>query len=334
MLNGLTLRSASSIRWVISAFIFTCAFQRRAQAQWGSPRQLTFSISAQEGSCDRSVALYQGERLTLKFPQKVQVSVPSQDQLVKLFISGRLVVISPLDTPHTEGQKRLKFPSLSVTTELLSGETFICRFTILSRNRLREGDQPVELIRVISAHAERRREDEAIKLIQERLTAHNQTSGTRRGHHITDHTRLDRLLKHWRKRISEETMQQVFGASHLTISSATPLRAQEHLIYVTIERVMVSQDRVYLRMSLRNHSQERFNLHRIFYIPPDESRAMTLWSLSLSSDGHQVSLPPNGRARVMVIESAINILRSKRLVFEGEDHREVSLDLSELDELQ
>ena len=131
---------------VWSLLIFNMVFIPHASSQGKPPHQLTFSISTQEGSCDRSIALYQGERITLKFPQKVQVSVPSHDQLVKLFISGRLVVVNPLTRRLPQDTSRSGFPAVSVTTELVSGETFICRFEILPRINLREGDQgPADL---------------------------------------------------------------------------------------------------------------------------------------------------------------------------------------------
>ena len=326
------LKSSLHQTMFFSLLVLSVVFMPEAWSQGKSPQQLTFSISAQEGSCDRSVALYQGERITLKFPQKVQVSVPGHDRLVKLFISGRLVVVTPL-SQQPPGRSRSGFPAVSVTTELVSGETFICRFDILPRVNLREGDQPVELIRVISVQEERRREDEAITLIQSRLQRLRQNYPESQ---VDSHqySRLDQLLQHWQKQVSQDAIHKVFGSPHLILSSPTPLRAQEHLIYITIERVMVSNDLVYLRIGLRNHSQERFVLHRIFYIPPDEKRAMTLWTPSHLPDGATISAPPNGQEKLLVLTAPLHILQSQKLVFEGEDRRNISIDISAINELQ
>ena len=330
--DSLCTRVMYGLVLIIIALFFTSARVSDGWSQGRSPQQLTFSISAQEGSCDRSVALYQGERITLKFPQKVQVSVPSQDQLVKLFISGRLVVISPLVQPQPHTQSTSGFPALSITTELVSGETFICRFEVLPRGHLLEGDKPVELIRIISAREERRQEDEAISLIQRRLKRLRQPQSEPRDTN-DNYARLDRLLEHWQKQHSRDVIHQVFGASKLMLSSPTPLRAQENLIYITIERVMLSNEQAYLRVSLRNHSQERFNLHRVSYIPPDQSSSITLWTSSQVREGERISAPPNGQEQVLVLQGPINLLKSESLIFEEEGQRDVSINLSMMTEL-
>ena len=301
-------------------------------SQGQPPQQLTFLISAQEGSCDRSVALYHGERITLTFPDTIQVSVPSQDRLVKLFISGRLVVITPLAQSLPDKQTKTKFPAVSITTELVSGETFICQFEVLPRTYLLEGDKPINLIRIVSKEKKRRRENEAIQLIQMRLKHLERTQSDDQDLN-SDYVHLDQLLNHWREQTSRYAIANVLGAPNLRLSSAIPLRTQKHLIYITIERVIISHHLAYLRVKLRNHSQTTFNLHRIVCLPPDGSKAVTLWTPSHLREGETLSALPNGQAQIMVLHAPVHLLRSKHLVFEGEGQRKVSVDLSSLSEL-
>ena len=332
-------------------------------------QELTFSLSEYGGSCDQPIALYRGERLTIKFPREVLVSVPSHDDVVKIFISGRLAVMSAVSLKNTRAKPTREVSRLSVTTELKGGETFICRFDVLASHLLRDAHQKVDLIRVIPADRERDRQRNAVALVAERLRAltaqertpsidsnadlastdqktNAETSTTRLGRSRSApklNAPLDQLLTQWRHVLRRRAIEDLLSAENLLISHPTPLRAQADLIYVTLERALVSGDDAFLRVELRNRASDDFKLHRVSYRTPKMMRPKTLWPLGTQSqigrDLEEESIEAwvvraDGRTHRRIIKAPLEIFNNGELTFQGEGKRSVTLSLPPLDELR
>ena len=301
--------------------------------------QLTYLISERDGACAQPVILKRGDRVTLNFPSPVRVSVPSRDQRVNLFISGRLVVVSAATSAGHAAKRSHKrtegSAQVSVTTELKSGETFICDFVIPSSDDQRHRERSIKLIRVLSAETERLRERDAVRLIKQRMNV-LRSSDDQTQH--SSYQELDQALKTWRELAMAESLNQALGSNHFQVSDPRPLRAQEHLIYITLERVIVSETRIYLRALLRNHSQDTFELKKVFYTRADQAQSVVIWRRDQRSDALNIptslSVPADAESYPILLTAQREFLTSDELVFVGDRDRDITLKLEAFDELR
>ena len=330
--------SSSFVSLIGLSLICTSSLAEDQTTEKRTSTQLTYLISERDGSCAQPVILKRGNRVTLNFPSPVRVSVPSRDQRVNLFISGRLVVVSAMGSASHAGERSHKrterSAQVSVTTELKSGETFICDFVIPSRDaKLHESS--IKLIRVLSAETERLRERDAVRLIKQRMSV-LRSSDDQTQH--SSYQELDQALKTWRELAMAESLHQALGSNHFQVSDPRPLRAQEHLIYITLERVIISETRIYLRALLRNHSQDTFELKEVFYTRADRAQPVVIWRRDQRSESRNVftplSVPADAQSYPMLLTAQRELLTSDALVFVGDRGRDITLKLEAFDELQ
>ena len=214
----------------------------------------------------QSIALFDGLRLTLQFPSKVRVAVPSHDHMLDIFISGRLIVINPSQKRRTDRKQ------VTLTTELSSHQAFICQFEVFDQSQLRELNKPLELIRVQSRQAQELIEAEVLELLGAYIehSSHFAINSNEKKTVLTSpNERSNRLssksikrIESWQKKLEQESIQKLLLASDFQVSSLPPLRAQDNLIYIVIERAIRSQKHLFLRVKLRNRSQVCLNLSR------------------------------------------------------------------------
>ena len=306
-----------------------------------APKQLSISMDQTGGSCPQSIALYDGLRLTFQFPSKVRVAVPSHDQMIDIFISGRLIVINP------SAERRSDRNQVTLTTELGSHQAFICQFELFNQSELREQNQPFELVRIQDQNALEAIESKALNL----LGAYIRKSLSRRSDSKADSVSKNihnekitkpeemiskkgiKLIKSWQQKLAQHSIQNLLQASDFKISSFPPLRAQDHLIYVVVERVIRSQQRLFLRIKLLNRSQGLFELDRVYYESSSQALAKVLWSID-----HQehllkkVQLQAGEKAQYLSLTAPLDLLQSTKLSFASLDGRVVKIDMSSFSE--
>ncbi|MAD61213.1 MAG: hypothetical protein CMH49_06870 [Myxococcales bacterium] len=306
-----------------------------------APKQLSIPMNQTGGSCPQSIALYDGLRLTFQFPSKVRVAVPSHDQMIDIFISGRLIVINP------SAERRSDRNQVTLTTELDSHQAFICQFELFAQSELREQNQPFELVRIQDQNAQEAVESKALNL----LGAYIRESLNRRSDSVADSVSKNiqnkkttqpeeiiskkgiKLIKSWQQKLAQHSIQGLLQASDFKVSSLPPLRAQDHLIYVVIERVIRSQQRLFLRIKLLNRSQNLFELDQIY----SESSSQALPSILWSTDNQEqllkkIQLQAGEKAQYMSLTAPLDLLQSVRLSFASLDGRVVTVDMSSFNE--
>lgn len=286
------------------------------------PHQLEFLLSDSEGACQQSVALYEGSRLTMQFPNKVRVAVPSQDQLLDIFISGSLIVINP-----TQGRIQAQ-NKVSLTAELNNGRAFICTFDLFPKRALRESSAPVELIRVKSSNQLRKAESDSIDLLIKHLDPSTQQDQNTHSPHLA------MAVHQWNQRVIDQSRYSLMSAEDFQISSLTPVRAQSHLIYLIVERVIRAQQTLYLRVSLQNRSQETFYLRQIHYFPKGSVKSRILWGMG-QVDQHPktVSVQANDPPILIGLSAPLSLLSGSPLYFTSINGRTIALHMQSFSEL-
>lgn len=285
------------------------------------PHQLEFYVDDTGGACHQSIALYDGLRLTMQFPHPVRVAVPSHDQVVDLFISGTLIVLSP---NQNRAQTQHK---ISVTAELDNGHAFICTFDLFTRAQLREKSAPVELIRIRSKSQRHQIQSTAIHLLSEYLAHHTHKS-------ITQSSALSAIIETWANKISEQAKLDLMSTTHFHVSSPIPVRAQKHLIYVTIERVIRSDTALYLRVRLHNRSQTAFQLKKIYFFPKGQDKAQMLWPTEHNMASRSaISIEAGRHPQVISLSAPISILNDSPIYFTSVDGRSIPVIMSTFSEL-
>lgn len=305
-----------------------------------APKQLSVPMDQSGGSCPQSIALYDGLRLTLQFPSKVRVAVPSHDQMIDIFISGRLIVINP------SSKRRVDRNQVTLTTELSSHQAFICKFELFTQSQLREQGKPVELIRIQSRQTQEILEIEALNLLgaylEDNLT---QKTGARLGSESrkprnqkpnaakkTWSPRSLKLLESWQKRVAQHSIHKLLVAPDFQVSSQPPLRAQDHLIYVVIERIIRSQQRLFLRIKLYNRSQAVFELDRVYYDSSTQLIPQHLWSIDSQKQAiKSLRIKAGGQAQYLTLTAPLDLLRAT-LSFASLDERVVKVDMTSFSE--
>ena len=292
---------------------------RVVQAQ--PPHQLEFWLDDGGGACNQNIALYDGLRLTMQFPDPVRVAVPSHDQVVDLFISGTLIVLSPHRDRIHQQQK------ISMTAQLKSGHAFICTFDILPKRLLRDHSTPVELIRVRSKTQLRQAQSTAFHLLSDYLSSQSHPS-------TPPSTALSTLIDQWTDRINEYSRLDLLSADDFKVSSSTPVRAQKHLIYVTIDRIIRSRKMLYIRILLHNRSQAVFQLKKVHYFPKGQAISKVLWP---PEDSHQLTTPAVVEAKrqpqVISLSAPTTLLTESPLYFTGIDGRSIPVMMDSFEEL-
>jgi hypothetical protein len=286
------------------------------------PHQLEFLLSDSEGACQQSIALYEGSRLTMQFPNKVRVAVPSQDQLLDIFISGSLIVINP-----TQGRIQTQ-NKVSLTAELNNGRAFICTFDLFPKRALRESSAPVELIRVKSSNQLRKIESDSIDLLIKHLTLSTQQDQASHSPHLAT------VVHQWTQRVIDQSRHSLMSAEDFQISSLTPVRAQSHLIYLIVERVIRAQQTLYLRISLQNRSQETFHLRQIHYVPKGSTKAHILWGMEqIDHPLKDVIVQADDPPILIGLSAPLSLLSGSPLYFTSADGRIVALHMQSFSEL-
>ena len=284
--------------------------------------QRTFSMSSTSGACQPEVPLYRGSQLTLHFPRDVRVAIPSTEEGTQIFVNGRLVVVKAF--PLESQQRPQHSPKqMSVTVELQSGESFYCPIALLSPSP--DHPQSVELIRVIDQSEQERQLQEfnalLLKLIQKTSPIPSQ---------------LHQQIQRYEKELMQRGIDQFLSASHLSISDSIPLRAQDELIYVTIVRAFKLEDKLYLRVQLRNHSQDPFTLDQVDYLFTEDAPRKRVWPRQTSTT-HLSSSPmiiiPSGQPYFLAIQLPSSAIQTGSLIFRGKNGRTISISLS-FDELK
>lgn len=305
-----------------------------------APRQLNVLIDKTGGSCPQSIAIFDGLRLTLQFPSKVRVAVPSHDHMLDIFISGRLIVINPSQKRRKDRQQ------VTLTTELSSHQAFICQFEIFDQTQLREHNKPLELIRVQNRQAQELIEAEAIELLSNyierssQFTFNSNKNSQKKNPLLTSpnelSTRLSsqsiKRIESWQKKLEQESIQKLLLASDFQVSSLPPLRAQENLIYIVIERVIRSQQNVFLRVKLRNRSQAMFELKQVKYSSSSLDLPNVLWSVTDQNQLiRQVLLKADEEAKYLSLKAPLDLLDSI-LSFISTDGRSIQVDMRAFNE--
>lgn len=299
------------------------------------PRQVEILMTKDGGACESPIALYEGERMILQLPSEVRVAIPSKDGLIDVFLSEQMVVVNP--TSHSL-RKEQDERRVTLTFELASGATFICTFELLSRAELLDPHATIELIKVRKTNERLNAERSAIELIERAL--HEDRSDRKGESTQLQSTPLNEILSSWRDRVKDQALQELLSAHDFRVSSSTPLRAQDHLIYVTIERAIISRSQLYLRARLQNRSQDPFELISIYYFIGGSSNKIQIWPReTLDSAPEKLSRQltsslTRGTAPIYLgLISPLNALSSSGLYFEASDGRTVKVKISELTEL-
>lgn len=310
-----------------------------------APKQVQFMLGDDGGSCPNSIALYDGLRLTFQFPSKVRVAVPSHDQMIDIFISGRLIVVNP------SSNRRSDQSQVTLTTELSSHQAFICKFTLFDQQALREHDQPIELIRVQSQQGQKRIESEALELLamymkQSALSSQTQTQSSSTLSPFLSKQALSKqaqvFIASWQANIEQQHIQRLMTARDFELSANRPVRAQEHLIYVVIERVIRAHHLLHLRVKLQNHSQKNFELYQVYSQPKNINKSSTLptfptaslWSINQPNQiVKTLNLKAGDGAHYLSLSAPQSVLKDSLLIFRSTDGRSIHIDMSEFDEL-
>ncbi len=342
-----TLLSHKSINFTSLLIVwgFICAILPHQQALAIPPRQLELMIDQKGGSCPQPVALYQGRRLIIQLPEEIRVAIPSRDHLLEVFISGRMVVVNPQRLDPTALKAR-GVSSVSLTVELTSGQTFICALDVLPIPELREPLTPIELIRVQAQRSQQRIESASIDLLNKYLShgdIPHQLSNPSSSKEEAPH--LQNRVRSWRKKTVDQAFTRLLSAEDFKVSDHTPVRAQQHFIYLTIERVIRAQQRAFLRVKLHNRSQTQLSLSRVYYYPRGEAKSVTVWASSTdeysgNQENHEIrsTAPPylfevDSPPRWLGLIVPLEIVKGAPLHFESSDGRTVSIELSDFSEL-
>lgn len=294
---------------------------RSLSAQDTAAAQLHFSLSHRHGSCDRPVPLMREQRITLHFPRPVRVALTSSEAELSIFISGRLVVVHALSRSE---KGALDAPSVvSVTTELESGESFICQFSLTQTSQPQE-QRPIELIRVSDQSWIDRTKKQVLEELKAILSGRSSMADKE----------VSQALEEWRKQERSLALLSIMGAPDLQISDHTPLRAQDHLIYVTLERAIIAQQELVVRFSLHNRSQDEFALKQVEYIPAPDAQPISMWSQRIDDSPTPMILKPNGERQLLSLAVPRAALFNGEIQFISTDGRKVHLELTSLEELQ
>ena len=325
-----------SLRYLVVLFLNTISISSLAKP----PKVLNLTMSRQSGSCHSSIALYEGARIIMQLPHAVRVAIPSKDHLVDIFVSEQLVVLHP-SAQHRSHTHKIP-ETVSLTLELSTGATFICSFELFKRNELLDPTSLIELIKVHAADELRQAESAAIDLLQGALTRDlSNTPKTDISEASTKSlTSLNKMIISWRKRLKRQIIENMLMADDFKVSSITPLRAQEHLIYITIERAITAQKELSFRAILHNRSQAPFELSRVYFFERASAQPSEVWPRRLQdvmsdtlNDQSKVVLISGQSPLKLAFTAPITALTGSPLYFESRDGRTIAVQLSQLTEL-
>ena len=134
--------------------------------------------------------------------------------------------------------------------------------------------------------------------------------------------------------MEKKSIQNLLLASDFQVSSPTPLRAQENLIYIVVERAIRSQQHLFLRVKLRNRSQATFELKQVQYSSSSLGLPNVLWSIAdQNQPSHQVLLKAGEEARYLSLKAPLDLLSSV-LSFTSTDGRSVKVDMRAFNEFE
>ena len=299
-------------------------------------KEVEFVLAPSGGACTQTIALYEDTRLTIQFPQAVRVAIPSVDDSLELFINESLIVISPkkdLFNHHSTPPSPSHFKkTVSITTELQSGQAFLCTFDLFPKSILKDQTQNIELIRIRYQSQDEKVESKAIRLLNRYMSNLIDHDVLKLKDFAQTSPHLHQRITQWRNEISTNAISTFLNAPDFKVSSLPKLRAQNHLIYINIERAIKSNDMLYLRVSLQNRSQAQFTLKTISAQPLNRDEKETLlWSKQVGQSPLQLRV---GHApTLMSLQLPYPLAKNCLLHFQSSNGRQVSLDLTQFTEL-
>ena len=234
------------------------------------------------------------------------------------------------------------------SAELNSHQAFICQFEIFDQSHLRKHQQPLELMRIQSRQAQELVEAEALDLLNAYIERSSQFAfdknkrPKKKALVLTSLSELKNRLssksietiESWKKKLEQESIQKMLLASDFQVSSKPPLRAQENLIYIIIERVIRSQQHLFLRIKLKNRSQAMFELKQVQYSSSSPSLPNILWSNADTGQLiSQVRLNAGEEAKYLSLKAPLDLL-NYILLFTSTDGRSIQVDMRAFNEFE
>lgn len=251
----------------------------------------TLWIGEGASRCERPLPLRVGRQLIFELPYEVKVAAPSAQGLVEVHIAPQLVVVRALES----GWGAQAHVGLSLVFQ--QGGTLYCELTA-----------PRDPSEITPALVHVRRATQRAKMLREAVSLID--------HHLNHHLNKD-LSKDFNKRLKgsqapltelesavevelqdklsalkrswqAESLLKSLSRQPLTLSQRPPLRAQEHLIYLTLTQRFWLGGQVWLRASLINRSQPTFELESLLLRragSADERLVTSPKRVTVSADG-------------------------------------------------
>ena len=280
-----------------------------------SPQEEVLELWIGEGAsqCPKSLSLAPDRQLMLELPEEAQVAAPTRQGVLRVHIAPQLVVIEPLNPNRWRDA-----PPVGLSVVLAGGGRIYCSFAPPA-----EGAEPprVSIVRFRVTEPALKARREALSLLKEagELSEQGDVDGPLALQEIS------RSLKELSVAGQERLNLRALSTQALELSRLPPVRAQEGLIYLTLTQRFSLGDRLWVRASLHNRSQPRFELQSLTLTPHGGQ------PLELNYEPREIIAPPDGRARFLAFSLPLRVLKSAErpptLTLNSRDGRSLSLTL-------
>lgn len=277
--------------------------------------------------CPEPILLTSKGQVTLEFPEDIQVAAPAEQGYLQVHIAPQLVVVQP--NPPDRWKPTTK---VGLSVILKGGGRLYCEFyapnsmnTTFTSPSIEEPSQKIKTIRFsrtsVFVHTQRA----ALEMIRK---AHNmdqaQDALLNQDQRLAQQE-LKEALQAFQQIVYQKLLLQNLAQHPIKLSSQSPLRAQEGLIYLTIHQQFSLGNQLYLRASLLNRSQPLYEVESFKVILPTGTER------SIKTEPQKLKIPPNSKAIYFAFQLPLSDLKASpvqpTLLLTSSDGRQLSLSL-------